>query len=729
MFRKVLVANRGEIAVRVIRTLRALGIASVAVYSDADATARHVLEADEAWRIGRAPAGESYLNIEAIVAAAAAAGAEAVHPGYGFLAENARFARACAGAGLVFVGPPPAAIEAMGDKIAAKAVVAAAGVPVVPGTGAAGMPDEELISGLDERWFPVLIKPSAGGGGKGMLVVATPAELPGALASARRTAVAAFGDGTLLIERYVPAPRHIEIQVLADSLGHVVHLGERECSLQRRHQKIIEEAPSPLLSPAQRASMGAAAVSAARSVGYAGAGTVEFIVAGDAPDDFFFMEMNTRLQVEHPVTELVYGLDLVEWQLRVAAGEALPFDSASLAMSGHAVEARVYAEDPARGFLPTGGVVLDVRMPRGPGVRVDSGLIPGATVTSDYDPMLAKVAAWGPDRATALRRLDAALADTAVLGVTTNVSFLRGLLADPDVQAGRLDTGLVERIAAAGHQPPDHQPPDRATPDAPAPGAARPVTTAQAQALAAAALARVLALEPAGAVVDPWAIPDGWRPGDRAWTKFRLSPGPGAAPAEVRVRGLASTGAEVAVGDGEPVAARAELRTARTPAPRPGGGQPGTGPRGAEPPAASDAAMSASELVVTVSARTVRYAYAAQAGPDGLVTWLGRDGAGWASADAPPAALRGARAGAADGTVRSPMPGTVLAVHVSLGQEVTAGQPVLVVEAMKMEHTVTAPVDGVIAELAAKAGQQVAMEETLAVIGPQPGESGGTGAS
>jgi acetyl-CoA/propionyl-CoA carboxylase biotin carboxyl carrier protein len=675
VFSKVLVANRGEIAVRIIRTLRELGIASVAVYSDADKNAAHVRDADEARWIGKAAASDSYLNIERIVAAALSSGAEAVHPGYGFLAENARFARACLDAGLVFIGPPPAAIEAMGDKIAAKAVVAAAGVPVVPGAGAAGMADADLLAAIDPRWFPVLIKPSAGGGGKGMRVVSAAAELPDALVSARRTAVAAFGDGTLLVERYVPTPRHIEIQVLADTSGHVIHLGERECSLQRRHQKIIEEAPSPLLSAGQRSAMGAAAVAAARSVGYAGAGTVEFIVAGDAPDDFFFMEMNTRLQVEHPVTELVYGLDLVEWQLRVAAGEALTFGTGDLPMNGHAVEARVYAEDPSRGFLPTGGVVLGVRSPAGAGVRVDSALAPGVAVTSDYDPMLAKVAAWGPDRATALRRLDAALADTVVLGVGTNVSFLRGLVVDPDVVAGRLDTGLVERIAARAATAADQELADG--------GASA--------ALLAAALARTLAREPAGPVTNPWDIPDGWRPGERAWTELRLSPGSGAAVA-VRVRGLASSGAEVAVADGAPVAARASFAARR--------------------------AGDGTDLVLTCDGRTVRFAYAV----DGETTWLGRDGAAWAIADAPPAALRGARAGSADGTVRSPMPGTILAVHVTTGDVVSAGQPVLVVEAMKMEHTVTAPLGGVVNELTAKAGQQVRMDEPLAVIGPQSGE-------
>jgi acetyl-CoA/propionyl-CoA carboxylase biotin carboxyl carrier protein len=686
MFTKVLVANRGEIAVRVIRTLRSLGIASVAVYSDADESAAHVRAADEAVRVGPAAAAQSYLNIDRIVAAATACGAQAVHPGYGFLAENARFARACAEAGLVFVGPPPAAIEAMGDKIAAKAVVAAAGVPVVPGAGTAGMTDAELAAAVDPRWLPVLIKPSAGGGGKGMRVVTALGELPAALASARRTAVAAFGDGTLLVERYVPAPRHIEIQVLADTAGQVIHLGERECSLQRRHQKIIEEAPSPLLTPDHRAAMGAAAVSAARSVGYTGAGTVEFIVDGDDPDDFFFMEMNTRLQVEHPVTELVYGLDLVEWQLRVAAGEPLPPAAAGAwQINGHAVEARVYAEDPARGFLPTGGTVLGLRTPSGPGIRIDTGIAPGTTVTSDYDPMLAKVAAWGPDRATALRRLDAALGGTAVLGVGTNTAFLRGLLRDPDVQAGRLDTGLVERVTGD------------LVPGAGVTGSGVPGTGVPDEVLAAAALARLLAREPAGPVTDPWDIPDGWRPGERAWTRFRLSPGPSAggpaAVTEVRVRGLASAGAEVAVGDGEPAAARAELR----PGPPADGG---------------------TDLVLSYGGRTIRFAWAA----DGPVTWLARDGAAWAVGDAPPAALRGGRAGGADGAVRSPMPGTVLAVHVALGQAVTAGQPVLVVEAMKMEHTVTAPAAGTVAELTAKPGQQVRMEETLAVIDPEGGQ-------
>jgi acetyl-CoA/propionyl-CoA carboxylase, biotin carboxylase, biotin carboxyl carrier protein len=666
LFSKVLVANRGEIAVRVIRTLRRLGIGSVAVYSDADTGARHVSEADEAIRIGPAAAAGSYLNIPNVVGAAIQAGAEAVHPGYGFLSENAAFARACADAGLVFIGPPAAAIEAMGDKIAAKARVSAAGVPVVPGAGAAGMPDHELIEALAGFRYPLLIKPSAGGGGKGMHLVPEAAALPGALQAARREARAAFGDDTLLVERFIERPRHIEIQVLADTAGSTVHLGERECSLQRRHQKIIEEAPSPLLDPARREAMGAAAVEAARSVGYTGAGTVEFIVSGADPDEFFFMEMNTRLQVEHPVTELVTGLDLVEWQVRVAAGQPLAFGQPDVAFRGHAMEARVYAEDPARGFLPTGGTVLAVSEPDEPDVRVDSGLAVGTEVGSAYDPMLAKVIAWGPDRAAARRRLDRALAGTVLLGVTTNVEFLRALLADPDVAAGRLDTGLAERLVFEPAGPPD-------------------------EVLAAAALEMLLAAEPAGPVTDPWDVPDGWRVGAPAWTRLQVEHGPGAVT-EVRVRGLASAGAEVAVGDRDPVAAQARA--------------------------------GAGTLSVTFGGLIRTYATARAgtvAGGSGPL-WLGRQGQTWTLTARRPVAARtgaGAAAGRADGVVRAPMPGTVVAALAEAGQQVRAGQPLVIVEAMKMEHTVTAPAGGVVAEFTVKPGQPVRMDETLAVIQPE----------
>jgi len=655
VFNKVLIANRGEIAVRIIRTLRELGIASVAVYSDADTGSRHVREADEAFRIGPPPAAHSYLNIDAIVAAATAAEADAVHPGYGFLAENARFARACADAGLVFIGPPPEAIEAMGDKIAAKATVAGAGVPVVPGTGRPDMSDEDLIKEIaisNDLVVPFLIKPSAGGGGKGMRLVRSPDELPAALAAARREARAAFGDDTLLIERYITRPRHIEIQVLADAHGSVIHLGERECSLQRRHQKIIEESPSPLLDAARREAMGQAAVEAARSVAYTGAGTVEFIVPGDDPDQFYFMEMNTRLQVEHPVTELVYGLDLVEWQLRVAAGERL---GSRPAMRGHAIEARVYAEDPARGFLPTGGTVLALREPTGPGIRVDSGLAEGVSVTSAYDPMLAKVIAWGPDRPVALRRLDAALAGTAILGVSTNIAFLRDLLRDPGVQAGHLDTGLVERQVPSADE--SHIPDD---------------------VVAAASLSELLSSEHSGTTGDPWDVADGWRIGERAWTRFRFKVA--GAAAEARLRGLASSGAEAAVGGNPPVLVQAEFDNA--------------------------------DLLITYAGRVIRFAHAKD---DGTV-WLARDGYAWALTEAAASPTRPGRAANADTTVRSPMPGTIIAVHVSAGEQVSAGQPLLVVEAMKMEHTVTAPLDGTVSTLTARAGQQVGIDEALALI-------------
>jgi acetyl-CoA/propionyl-CoA carboxylase biotin carboxyl carrier protein len=642
MFDSVLVANRGEIAVRVIKALRQLGIRSVAIYSDADADARHVREADVAVRIGPAAARESYLSIERIVDAALSTGAQAVHPGYGFLAENAEFARACEKAGLVFIGPSPDAIEAMGDKIRAKLTVQAAGVPVVPGRTEPGMSDDALVDAAAEIGFPVLLKPSAGGGGKGMRLVHDSSELRDAIESARREARGSFGDDTLLIERFVTNPRHIEIQVLADAHGNAVHLGERECSLQRRHQKIIEEAPSPLLGPETRADMGQAAVDAAKSVGYLGAGTVEFIVDGDS-GDYFFMEMNTRLQVEHPVTELVTGVDLVEWQLRVASGEPLDFTEVSI--TGHAVEARIYAEDPARGFLPTGGTVLALHEPDD--VRVDSALQVGLRVGSDYDPMLAKVIAHGHTREEALRKLHAALGRTVLLGVTTNIPFLRALLSDVDVRAGRLDTGLVERKldGLIGSDVPD-------------------------EVLAAAALERQLSLADRGD--DPWDSVGGWRVGEHAWTTWRVDVA-GRESTDVRVRG-----AEVVVGTGEPVRLKAEVRDG--------------------------------ELVVG----TRRYAMAR----DGHVLWLGADGHSWALTETEQLAAAGHGAAGAAGPVTSPMPGTVLVVRAAAGDEVVVGQALFVVEAMKMEHTVVAPADGVLAEVNVQAGQQVALDETLAVVVP-----------
>ena len=406
----VLVANRGEIACRVIRSLRAAGIRSVAVYSDADADALHVRMADAAVRLGPAQATQSYLDIDKVIDACRRTGAQAVHPGYGFLSENARFARALDEAGLIFIGPPASAIETMGDKITAKAAVSERDVPTVPGISRPGLTDDELIAGAEEVGYPVLVKPSAGGGGKGMRRVADPAELPAALESARRESAGAFGDDTLFLERYVTSPRHIEVQVLADTHGSVLHLGERECSLQRRHQKIVEEAPSPLLSAAQRERLGRLAVETARAVDYVGAGTVEFIVSADAPDEPYFMEMNTRLQVEHPVTEAVTGIDLVAEQVRIAAGLPIGFAQSDVRLAGHAVEARVYAEDPDAGFVPTGGTVLALGLPRG--VRVDHALAPGTHVSSSYDPLLAKVVARGATRGEALARLDRALAQT-----------------------------------------------------------------------------------------------------------------------------------------------------------------------------------------------------------------------------------------------------------------------------------------------------------------------------
>ncbi|MQA60155.1 MAG: ATP-grasp domain-containing protein [Actinophytocola sp.] len=671
MFHTVLIANRGEIAVRIIATLRELGVRSVAVYSDADADARHVREADVAVRVGPAAARESYLSIDAILGAAKETGAQAIHPGYGFLAENAGFARACADAGLVFIGPPPAAIEAMGDKISAKATVSAAGVPVVPGTS--GSPDE-LLRAAEEVGLPLLLKPSAGGGGKGMVVVRDAGELPGAIESAQRVALGAFGDDRLLAERFIATPRHIEIQVLADGHGNAIHLGERECSLQRRHQKIIEEAPSPLLDEETRARMGEAAVNAAKAVDYAGAGTVEFIVSGGRPDEFFFMEMNTRLQVEHPVTELVTGIDLVEWQLRVAAGEVLTLEQADVTFEGHAVEARVYAEDPVHGFLPTGGEVLAVIQPSEDWVRIDSGLATGTTVGADYDPMLAKVIAWGSDREQALSRLSDALGETAVLGVGTNVAFLRALLADADVRAGALDTQLVERKLDELVR-------------------AEPVAD---EVFAAAALDELIGMQPGAggralgegggrniAAVDPWDVPGGWRLGGAVGTAFRLTCGDRVVT--VRVSGTPQD-ATVIVDAAEPVPARAHRR---------GEGQ--------------------EHLDLTYRGQQRTYARRLDARTDTL--WLAADGQTWAVAEHSLLDVESTSAGVG-GPVVSPMPGTVLVVKTALDAEVSAGEPLLVVEAMKMEHTITAPVDGVVSELHVKVGQKVALDQVLAVVTP-----------
>ncbi|WP_320779059.1 acetyl/propionyl/methylcrotonyl-CoA carboxylase subunit alpha [Streptomyces sp. CRN 30] len=644
MFETVLVANRGEIAVRIIRTLRTLGVRSVAVFSDADADARHVREADTAVRIGPAPAAESYLSAERLLDAAARTGAQAVHPGYGFLAENADFARACEDAGLTFIGPPAAAIALMGDKIRAKETVRAAGVPVVPGSSGSGLTDAELAAAAREIGMPVLLKPSAGGGGKGMRLVHDAGALAEELAAARREARASFGDGTLLVERWIDRPRHIEIQVLADGHGNVLHLGERECSLQRRHQKVVEEAPSVLLDEATRAAMGEAAVRAARSCGYRGAGTVEFIVPGGDPAAYCFMEMNTRLQVEHPVTELVTGLDLVEWQLRVAAGERLPLGQQDVTLTGHAIEARVCAEtvsvkEGARGFLPSGGTVLALREPRREGVRTDSGLSEGTEVGSRYDPMLSKVIAYGPDRDTALRRLRAALAETVTLGVPTNAGFLRRLLAHPAVVAGELDTGLVEREM-----------------DALVPGGVPE------EVYEAAAAVRLDALRPAGGGwTDPFSVPSGWRLGSvRRPPAFPL-----------RVPGLAPV---------EHV------------------------PRGAH-------TVTADEVSVVLDG--VRHTFH-RAGD-----WLGRDGDAWQVRDHDPVAdsLTAAGAGGAD-SLTAPMPGTVTVVKVAVGDEVAAGQSLLVVEAMKMEHVIAAPHAGTVTELDVAPGTAVAMDQVLAVIAP-----------
>jgi acetyl-CoA/propionyl-CoA carboxylase biotin carboxyl carrier protein len=753
VFTSVLVANRGEIACRVIGTLRRLGVRAVAAYTDVDAGARHVREADAAVALGPARA---YLDVDAVVAAAVAAGADAIHPGYGFCSENPALARACAAAGIVFVGPGAEAIETMGDKVAAKRLVAKHDVPVLPGTLDAALDDDALVAAAADVGFPLLVKPVAGGGGKGMVVVHDAGALPDALASARRVAASVFGDDGLLLEHLVTRARHVEVQVLADAHGVVVHLGERECSLQRRHQKIVEEAPSPLVDVALRERMGAAACEVARAVGYTGVGTVELLVPADAPADFAFIEMNTRLQVEHPVTEMVTGIDLVEAQLRVAAGEPLWFAQEDVRVRGHAVEARVYAESPARGFLPSAGRVLafdDGGAGAGPTaspVRLDAGIATGDVVTGDYDPMLAKAVAHGDDRAQALARLDGLLSRVSVLGVETNTGFLRDLLADGDVRSGRLDTGLVDRFVARSPELSGRGE------GLPAPRADSSMAMIAAALLAGAPECRGGDDDGGGMPSDPWAA-DGWRPGLPA------------APRRVSLRAVggdvldlvlcdvdtsdAVRAATVVPDGGSPV--RATLRPVGGPAPRGAaqrwllsvapyppelsGGGSGIPVPGPDSSVVGELSGGGSGIPVpgpdsSVGARAGAGTTAVLAARDGDTLWLGADGrtTSYTVLDRPArAALRRAARRITDVTsagtsgtaagpveVRAQMPGTVVATPQRDGRAVAVGAAVVVVEAMKMEHPLLAPTAGIL-RLAVHPGDQVRLDQVVAVVEPE----------
>ncbi|MFM2148753.1 MAG: hypothetical protein RLZZ187_1059 [Pseudomonadota bacterium] len=659
-FQTLLIANRGEIACRVIRTARRMGLRTVAVFSDADAEALHVAEADTAIRIGPAPARESYLNIATILDAARATGAEAIHPGYGFLSENAEFAEACAAAGLVFVGPPPAAIRAMGSKAAAKALMETAGVPLVRGYHGADHSDATLRAAAARIGFPVLVKASAGGGGKGMKVVRDAAELEEAIALARGEARAAFGDDRLLLERYLTRPRHIEIQVFADGHGNVVHLFERDCSIQRRHQKVVEEAPAPGMTEARRAAMGEAACEAARAIGYVGAGTVEFIVdAGSSPDEggaFHFMEMNTRLQVEHPVTEAITGLDLVEWQLRVAAGEALPLRQDQLRIEGHAIEMRLYAEDPARDFAPSVGTLRHLALPAGEGIRVDAGVRAGDAIPIHYDPMIAKIIAHGADREAARRRLLRALETTEVAGVTTNLPLLRAIAAHPGFAAAELDTGFIARHADALL----------------APAGAAP------RAALAAAVLRLLRDEPVTDPADPhspWGQASAWRLNGAGWQDFHLVDGE--TPCVIRAHLGAATMLDLPGG-----AARIE-----------------------------GAAWRGDELAFGLDGRRVRACVLHQ----GAAITVILDGATHELRHDDPRAAP-VSADSAGGRVVAPMPGRVLQLLVAPGDRVARGAVLLVMEAMKVQMRITAPAEGVIGTIRCAVGDLVEDGAELAVL-------------
>ena len=657
MFKKILIANRGEIACRVAATARKLGIRTVAVYSDADANAKHVLACDEAVHIGGSAPRDSYLRADRIIEAAKATGAQAVHPGYGFLSENEDFAQACADAGLVFIGPPPSAIKAMGLKAAAKQLMEKAGVPLVPGYHGAGQDPLMLKGEADRIGYPVLIKASAGGGGKGMRIVTRSEDFDAALASCKREAINSFGDDAVLIERYVTRPRHIEIQVFGDSHGNCVYLFERDCSVQRRHQKVLEEAPAPGISEARRAEMGAAAVAAAKAVGYVGAGTVEFIAEPTADGDlrFFFMEMNTRLQVEHPVTEAITGLDLVEWQLRVAAGEPLPLQQDQLRISGHAIEARICAENPDAEFLPATGRLDVYRTPAAShfelgNVRVDADVREGDSVLPFYDSMIAKLIVWGRDREEALARLDAALSQMHIVGLHTNVAFLRRVVASPSFANADLDTALIERERACLFN-----------------AAPLPLEVA-----AAGLVAHALAAEQALETADPWSRRDGWRLHGSATRRFDIL-----ALGTHHAFNLERTGTAQAL----------VLGTQRWPFSSCLRGTPFD-------TTAYDVTVGERRWALSVYATGERCSVFA---PEGSAVLDDFDPIAHAADGAQPDT----------GRLTAPMPGKLIAFFAAAGDVVKQGQPLAVMEAMKMEHTINAPRDGTVEELLYAVGDQV----------------------
>jgi 3-methylcrotonyl-CoA carboxylase alpha subunit len=664
MFAKLLIANRGEIACRVIRTARRLGIATVAVYSAADAQAQHVLQADEGYCIGPAAVKESYLRGERILDAARCSGAQAIHPGYGFLSENDDFAQACADAGVVFVGPPPAAIRAMGLKSASKALMEQAGVPLVPGYHGDNQDPDYLHGEADRIGYPLLIKASAGGGGKGMRIVETSAEFAAALASCKREAANAFGDDAVLLERYLRRPRHIEIQVFADTHGNCVHLFERDCSVQRRHQKVLEEAPAPGMPQSRRDAMGAAAVAAAKAIGYVGAGTVEFIA--DPGGTFHFMEMNTRLQVEHPVTEMVTGLDLVEWQLRVAAGERLPLLQGQLALRGHALEARLYAEDPDKGFLPATGTIAHFALPPASAhVRIDTGVVAGDAITPFYDPMIAKLIVWDVDRRQALARMREALSQVAIVGLTTNVAFLQRLVASSAFADADLDTGLIERNR------------DVLFPPAPVASEAHLVLAVLDELLRLAEHARAGAAQSDDAH-SPWSVADGWRLNEDNHHVLVLEEGERRTAVTVHYR---ADGYEVELGG-----ARRSLRGRREANDR---------VRAWLDQRAFHGEVVARGLERDVFVGGVRHAFTLH---DPMLHQVDAEVHG--------------------GGLAAPMPGKVIAVLVQAGATVEKGTPLVIMEAMKMEHTINAPAAGTVKEILYAAGEQVAEGAELIAFEP-----------